>query len=76
MSKNTRCVKDEPIHQFEPITCNFNIKDHEDVKWMNKHLKLQEKRTKTKHDVRRMNNDQTTINTNDENHKMKKDEIK
>ena len=39
---------------------------------MNKHLKLHEKRTKTKHDVKRMNNDQKTIKTKDENHTMEK----
>ena len=32
----------------------FKLK-HEDVKWMNKHLKLHEKGIKTKRDVKRMN---------------------
>ena len=39
---------------------------------MNKHLKLHEKRTKTKHDVKRMNNDEKALKSNDKNHKMKK----
>ena len=38
---------------------------------MNTHLKLHEKRTKTKRDVKRMDNDEKPQKSNDKNDKMK-----
>ena len=59
-NKHTMCYV-WTSHTIDPKTCKFNLKEHEDVKWMNKHLKLHEQRAKTKHDVKRMNNDENSL---------------